>query len=144
MISSGFSFCPPFWRFVTALSLRVFFSPFGLSIMSFSQPLLARDCSSSQRVVTASPCFRKACGQQHSSHFKGTKKVRICSFPNLSKLNFSISEGLTYITSPKLNLRLYVFTDSPFILFSLYIKRDISQYWSSNQFWSLEKLAEMT
>lgn len=70
VISSGFSFSPPFLRFVTGLFLRVFFSPFGLSIMSTSQPLLTRDCSSSQRVDTASPCLRNACEHQHIKNFK--------------------------------------------------------------------------
>ena len=68
VISSGFSFSAPFLRFVTVLFLRTVCSPCGSSIMALSQPLFIRDCSSSQRVDTVSPCFRNF----YEGRIKGT------------------------------------------------------------------------
>ncbi|TNN72423.1 hypothetical protein EYF80_017349 [Liparis tanakae] len=40
-------------------------SPCGFSIIASSHPLCIRDCSSSQRVDTVSPCFRKSYEQKY-------------------------------------------------------------------------------
>lgn len=71
VISSGFSFSAPFLRFVTSLSLRTVWSPRGFSIRVSAQPLLIRDCSSSQRVDTVSPCCRKSWERQQRGKVKG-------------------------------------------------------------------------
>lgn len=120
MICSGSSFSPPFLRFVTFLFLRILFSPFGLSIMSMSQPLLTRDCSSSQRVVTASPCFRKSCRQQHVSHSKRIKNQDLL-FSQSIKAQF-LQQFHILGTSSKLNLCLC------FHSFSIYFIQSI-QFW---------------